>query len=122
MSITVPIPTTFEQTVWLAIGVMFGRAFCKKIDWDIQQSEWFKKQGLPTQNVISRVLDFSHHWWGGALLMLYAPPSWGIIAYWFGAGLLLDDLPDIPERINKILNSYKTPAVEPVTPPEVKPP
>jgi hypothetical protein len=109
LSIVVPIPTTFEGAVWLAIGVTFGRAFGKKIDWDVINSDWFKKLTPLQQNVLSRVLDFLHHWWAGALLMLYVP---GMIPYWFGAGLLLDDLPDVPERLSKLVNGYITSSTE----------
>jgi hypothetical protein len=107
MSIVVPIPTTFEGAVWLAIGVTFGRAFGKKVDWDVINSDWFKALPSTQQNIVSRLLDFLHHWWAGALLMLYIP---GAIPYWFGAGLLLDDLPDVPERLGKLVNGYLTPS------------
>jgi hypothetical protein len=108
MSITVPIPATFEQAVWLAMGLTFGRAFGKKLDWDIINSNWFKLQPMVIQNILSRALDCLHHWWIGALLMLYPPTSFSVILYWFGAGLLLDDLPDIPKRLDKLSNSYLT--------------
>jgi hypothetical protein len=106
MSIVVPIPSTFEQAVWLAMGVTFGRAFGKKLDWDVINTEWFKSLSPIMQNVVSRLLDCTHHWWIGALLMLYSPAMFGVILYWFGAGLLLDDLPDIPQRFIKINNAY----------------
>jgi len=116
MSITVPIPATFEQAVWLAMGLTFGRAFGKKLDWDIVNSDWFKAQSAVTQNILSRVLDFTHHWWAGALLMLYAPPQLWVFTYtmmyWFAGGLLLDDLPDVPSRLSKIFNGYLTSPVE----------
>ena len=99
MSLNVPIPPTFEAAVWLALGIQFGRSFGKKLDYEVQAGPWFKGLPLLYQAIIKRLLDFTHHWWIGALIMLYAPPFW----YWFGAGLLLDDLPDVPNRIKELL-------------------
>lgn len=113
MSITVPIPETFIESVWLALGLQFGRSFGKKLDQDIQKSEWFKKQNWVIKGTIRRILDFTHHWWIGALIMLYATKPFILNNFnfninneffWFGAGLLLDDLPDIPRRIAESLN------------------
>ena len=121
MSIVVPIPSTFEQAVWLAMGVTFGRAFGKKLDWDVINGDWFKSLSPLMQNIVARILDCTHHWWIGALLMLYSPAMFGVILYWFGAGLLLDDLPDVPPRFNKIATSYldtstNTPTVTTIIP------
>jgi hypothetical protein len=45
---------------------------------------------------VIRVLDVTHHWWMGALLMMYiVTPE----IFWFGAGLFVDDLPDVPRRL-----------------------
>ena len=99
MSLLVPIPETFEAAVWFALGIQFGRSFGKQLDQGIQGEDWFKALPKWEREVIKRLLDFTHHWWMGALLMLYAPPFW----YWFGAGLFVDDLPDIPNRVKSIL-------------------
>ena len=102
MLIVLPIPQKFIEWLWLGIGITFGRAFGKKFDHDIQQSAWFKKQSGITQWVLKRLLDFTHHWWIGALLMTYAYSH--VETYWFGYGLFLDDLPDIPARLVDMLS------------------
>ncbi len=116
MSISIPIPENFLQSVWLALGIQFGRCFGKKLDYDIQNSEWFKQQHPLTQGIIKRLLDFTHHWWIGALLMIYITNPLIVLGltfnldkefYWFGAGLLLDDLPDIPQRLSKAVKIIK---------------
>jgi len=92
------IPVTFEQFVWLGIGLCFARGFGKRFDEDIKNSEWFKKLNGWKRWIVERLLDFTHHWWVGALLMLYSPyPQ----LYWFGVGIFLDDIPDIPRRLRK---------------------
>ena len=100
MSLSVPIPGTFEAAVWFALGIQFGRSFGKKLDQEVQAQAWFKAWPAWAQAAGKRILDFTHHWWVGALIMLYAPGFW----YWFGAGLLIDDLPDVPARFKKLLN------------------
>ncbi|MEM3737546.1 MAG: hypothetical protein QXJ75_05635 [Candidatus Bathyarchaeia archaeon] len=102
--LTVPIPATFEDTVWLAFGFTFARAFGKRFDQDVQNSEWFKCLKNWQRWLVQRLLDFTHHWQWGALLMLYAP--WTTV-YWFGVGVFLDDIPDIPRRVK----NYFTPTV-----------
>ena len=104
MSFVVPIPATNIHILWAGMGAAFGRAFGKKLDYDIQQSDWFKGQHYVFQWIIKHILDFTHHWWIGALLWLYAPLiaariSWITLAeeiMWFGIGLLIDDLRDVP--------------------------
>lgn len=115
MSIQIPTPETFEQAVWLGMGIIFGRSFGKKLDWDIQQGEWFKGLHPILQGTVKRMLDATHHWWLGALIMLYLPVVniWGVMIpiYWWGLGLVLDDLPDIPPRIRKTM-TFEEPEVE----------
>ena len=101
MSITIPIPPDFLSWLWFALGINFGRAFGKHLDQQIQRTEWFKKKSKFLRWLIKRLLDAIHHWWIGALLMCYFPYSPEI--YWFGAGLFIDDLPDIPRRAKRIL-------------------
>ena len=94
-----PLPMTLLMVLWFGLGLIFGRAFGKKIDYDIQQSDWFKSQSLVVQFIVKRMLDFTHHWWIGALLMVYVPKVPEV--HWFGYRLLADDFPDIPDRIKK---------------------
>jgi len=99
----------FLETVYFLIGLNFGRAFGKKLDQEIQRSEWYKRRSKPTRWMIRRMLDFTHHWYIGALMMIYSScPE----TYWFGAGLLIDDLPDIPRRIKSVLADLKKMAKE----------
>jgi len=103
LSLTLPVPATFAQAVWALLGIQFGRSFGKKLDQGIQASAWFKSRHPLWQSLLKRVLDCLHHWWIGALLMIYVPGD----AYWFGLGLLIDDLPDVPRRFKGILQEAK---------------
>jgi len=105
MSIAIPVPPDFLSWVWFGIGINFGRAFGKRLDQEIQTTEWFKNKPKWLRWIIKRLLDFLHHWWLGALLMCYFPNVPEL--YWFGAGLLIDDLPDIPRRAKEILADIK---------------
>ena len=105
MSITIPLPPNFLCWVWFAIGINFGRAFGKRLDQEIQASEWFRGKSKVARWVLKRLLDAIHHWWIGALLMCYFPQVPEI--YWFGAGLFVDDLPDIPKRARELLSDLK---------------
>lgn len=116
----IPTPDSFASWLWLTLGIAFGRAFGKQLDQEIQQTPWFKKLKPWEKWIVKRLLDFLHHWWIGALLMLYCadpievwlmPGTFINVLkelYWFGAGLLLDDMPDIPRRIEKIGNFART--------------
>lgn len=95
-----PIPQTFLQAVWMGVGLTFGRAFGKDLDYNVQQSDWFKNRNYLIQLFLKRLMDFLHHWYMGALLMIYFSE---LEVYWFGFGLLIDDLPDIPSRIKKFV-------------------
>ena len=92
---TIPSPETLLQFTWFLMGVTFGRGFGKELDQTIQKSDWFKKQVLWKQEVIRRVLDVTHHFWIGLLLVNYFTLDEVV---WFGWGLVVDDLPDIPAR------------------------
>ena len=96
MELLIPTPTTFLGVVWFLLGIQFGRSFGKKLDRDIQDGDWFEGLKPFEQWVTRRILDFFHHWWIGALMVLYIPGSQEAI--WFGWGLIVDDLPDIPRR------------------------
>ncbi len=96
MEIIIPTPTTLLGVVWFLLGIQFGRSFGKKLDQDIQAGEWFKALDQWQQWILKRALDFFHHWWIGALMVLYLPQYQEVV--WFGWGLIVDDLPDIPRR------------------------
>ena len=103
-----PIPSTLIQILWYGLGIVFARGFGKKLDEDIQSSDWYMKQGPFTQGVLKRLLDVAHHWWMGLFLVVYAtmpftvggyPVNLNAELYWFGWGVFIDDVPDIPLRI-----------------------
>jgi len=116
MEVPVPVPATLLEILWLCLGITFGRAFGKKLDLEIQETDWFKEKGKLAQWLLRRLLDFTHHWEIGLLLMVYfgyadlggAIPWGGYIPelYWFGYGLVIDDLPDLPARLRKIFKGY----------------
>ncbi|GAJ07454.1 unnamed protein product, partial [marine sediment metagenome] len=80
---------------FFGMGVVFGRGFGKQLDQDIQASDWYKEQPQLNRWIIKRVLDVTHHWWIGMLLVIYSGAEEVI---WFGWGLVVDDLPDLPFR------------------------
>ena len=99
MPFVIPIPIENLQLLWAGIGVAFGRGFGKQLDQDIQNSEWYKRQPEWFRWIFKRVLDVMHHWWIGAILWLYAPQISAVFTQeimWFGIGLLIDDLRDVP--------------------------
>jgi hypothetical protein len=104
MSLNIPVPVTFVEWLWFAMGVNFGRGFGKQLDQTIQSTDWFKRRGRFVQWFVRRVLDVTHHWWIGGLLMAY---SGSVELFWFGAGLFVDDLPDIPRRAKELLKEFK---------------
>jgi len=83
------------------MGISFGRGFGKKLDQGVQASEWFKKLPNPIQSIVKRLLDFTHHYWAGLLLVLYAPIE---ELRYFGLGVFVDDWPDIPRRYRALFN------------------
>ncbi len=107
MSLELPVPSTLLQVTWLLVGFMFSRAFAKNLDHAVQETDQFKAQGKFAQTLIKNLLNFLHHFWIGLLLIVYsaqiASPlhfSPDVIAF-FGLGLFLDDLPDIPQWFRK---------------------
>ena len=103
----IPTPETLVQLVWLGLGIVFARGFGKQLDQDIQTSMWFSTLNEVQQNILKRLLDVMHHWWMGLLLVIYATNSFTLIGQavnvnaelvWFGWGMVVDDLPDIPFR------------------------
>jgi len=101
VQIDLPLPQTLLEATYFLIGFMAGRAgaLC---DHQIKESEWYKKQCPSSQSIISALLDFTHHFWIGLLLMVEVPQA--VLngrVYWFGMGLFVDDMPDIPARFKK---------------------
>lgn len=98
-----PIPTSNLEIFWFLLGIQFAFAFGSKLDYEMQQAEWFKKLDPMVQGILKRCMDFLHHWWMGAFLWLYSDQ----IAIWlglsnysteimfFGLGILFDDIRDI---------------------------
>ncbi len=121
--IELPIPSTLLQISWLLIGFTFARAFGKNLDQIVKSSGFFKKQNSVAQWLLSALLDFLHHFWVGLLLMSYAGqvaaliPVESDVLYFYGLGMFLDDLPDVPRRFQKYFKGL-TEYLEPVT--EVK--
>lgn len=94
---------SLETAFWVALGTLFGRAFAKPLDHYVQDSGWFAQMPLFAQWFLRRALDLLHHWWVGVLLYLYAPqlplaPGTITVLQYFGIGILLNDLPSVPER------------------------
>jgi len=90
-----PLPSTLEEAIWLAIGITWGAAWGIS-DHSLMQTESVKKKSWVFQKLIGFLLDGTHHWWIGALIALYAPvPQLA----WFGWGLFYDDWKDIPPRV-----------------------
>ena len=103
----IPIPDNEKDFLWFALGLQFGRSFGKQLDQNIQSGEWFAELKPWKQDVVKRLLDFTHHWWVGYILWAYASiisawigfPQLTNEIFWFGVGLLVDDLPDLAMRI-----------------------
>lgn len=113
-TINVPVPPTLLAMCWFLIGINFGRSFGKQLDQDIQGSDWYKNLHPNARWILKRVLDFTHHWWIGLLLVVYSYRitwSWWILRaeeiYWFGWGLFVDDLPDVPRRYPQLKDAIE---------------
>ncbi len=117
--IELPVPSTLLQITWLLIGFTFARAFGKNLDQNVKSSKFYNVQSKVAQWVISGLLDWLHHFWVGLLLMVYAAQVSIIIPvdadalFFFGLGMFIDDLPDVPRRFQKYfkgLQEYIEPA------------
>jgi len=106
-----PAPTMAAFYYFLMAGLVC-RSFFKKLDWEIQQTPWFKEREAWMQALVCKFLDFFHHWWMGYGLMVFPNEVAATIrltaleVYWVGFAVLLDDLPDMPERIRKMFEQY----------------
>jgi hypothetical protein len=92
---------TAEQLVMylgLSIGYLWGEAF-SKFDYNITyESEWYKKLGKFQQWIIKSLLDTTHHFQMGLILILLITKGWfglhpalGSILNWVGWGLVVSD-------------------------------
>lgn len=115
--ISIPVPDTLEAVTLLVIGFQLSRSFSKKLDQSVQSTSTFKAQSPVIKWFIKSLLDFTHHYWVGLLIMVYGPAS----TYWFGLGLFLDDLPDLPRRFRAMF-SVPFDLTEPAQPPQETPP
>ena len=106
LELVIPTPATLAAITFFGMGIVFGRGFGKQLDQDIQEGTWFKAQPPLNQWIIKRVLDVTHHWWIGMMLVLYIPYEEAI---WFGWGLVVDDIPDLPFRYNLLTRNGETP-------------
>ena len=98
MVIQIPAPETLLQITWTIIGFILARSF-KSVDHTIKESEWYKNLDEIGKFLVGGTLDFFHHFWIGMLLMVYYPHIEEV--YYFGYGLFIDDLPDVPSRFRK---------------------
>jgi len=106
-TLVIPAPETLLQYTWLLMGIVFGHGFGKEVDQTIKNSEWFKNLEGWQRETLSRMLASVHHFWLGLLLVIYTPWEETV---WFGWGLFVSDLPDVPNRygITQFLrNLYK---------------
>lgn len=104
--VTAVTPTTVEQLLYELIALSASLTFFKDLDRDLQEAPWFKKfeedesvLGILKYRASRLILDATHHWWAGLILMLKAPWEAG---YWFGAGLFVADIPDFLRRLGEL--------------------
>jgi len=100
-------PVSTEMLLWELLAFSSSLLFFKELDYDLQQTEWFKAyaedksvKGVLMSRLVKVLLDGLHHWWAGLGLILYSPE---IHLRWVGAGLLVADLPDFKRRLDDIL-------------------
>ena len=98
--IDIPFPNSLFEWTWFLIGFMLGRAGAQT-DYVVKESDWFKSLSPMKQKVVEMALNFLHHFWIGMLFMIYAFDPIKTEMYWFGAGLFVDDIGDIPSRFKK---------------------
>lgn len=109
-----------EAALWAVLGFMFARAFGKRVDFEITDSLWFVnlQQTKPVlANLISRFLDFFHHFYVGLALWFYAPrynlpTGFDMPLQFLGLGLFIDDLPDVPSRFRGYFSYFIQPFEE----------
>lgn len=124
MSVAVPVPTTFDQIIFAAIGWQAGSTIGDKIDDAMKDTQSYKKLGGISKSIVDMLLAFIHHWMLGALIMIYVTrfgfPVWWVFQtsdiFWFGVGLFAQDAKDIPLKYTALLGKQTT-QEEPPKPP-----
>lgn len=89
-------------------GVCMGNAG-KNFDNLVQNTQWFKNRSAVSKFLIKFILNVTHHFQYGLILMLYAKckidPNVHPVIYWtiysLGFGLVVTDIKDIPKRFRK---------------------
>lgn len=130
MSVAVPVPTTFDQIIFAAIGWQAGSTIGDKIDEAMKETKFYKSLGGASKLIADSLLAFIHHWMLGALIMIYVTrfgfPAYSIFQtsdiFWFAVGLFAQDAKDIPLKYVAFLGRQTTPEeppepAKPVTPP-----
>jgi len=105
--LVIPYPSGLEDWTWLLIGLMFARAFGKPLDYWIQRTSIYARLPRIGKLLVKSLANFLHHFWVGLLLMTYASlTAFPNPVFWFGAGLFLADMPDVPERFRKYFRGF----------------
>lgn len=89
-------------------GVAFGNAG-KNFDNEVQNTQWFKNRNRLVKWFLKFLMDVTHHFQYGLILMLYAMvyidmelhPVRFWLVYSFGFGLVVTDIKDIPRRFRR---------------------
>lgn len=120
-AISLPLPAPPELTAvsfFLLIVVGYvTRVFTKNLDEDIQKGEWFKGLSKIQKILVKKTLDLFHHWPLGWALMVWSNQiaGLGLLAflsltpgdvYWIGAAIFIDDLPDVPRRVQDAFKNF----------------
>jgi len=101
------------ETELLAVVLGFGTGVAlgnggKDFDRMVQETEWFKKLSKFKKWLVKMLLDLTHHFQYGLILMLYARiylesthPTLFWIVYSLGFGLVVTDIKDVPRRFRR---------------------
>ena len=88
-------------------GIALGNAG-KNFDRMVQETEWFSKLSTFYKWLVKTLLDVTHHFQYGLILMLYARiyletthPTLFWIVYSLGFGVVVADIQDVPRRFRK---------------------
>jgi hypothetical protein len=103
LELVIPEPNSLLALFWFLLAISAGQSF-KDADQQIQGTEWFNNLPGFWQWLVKSLLDFTHHWWMGLFMVVYAYELVYLFGgsvdvwTWFGWGLFADDLPDVPRR------------------------
>ena len=111
MVIELPWPTTIFQAAWFFTGLMLSLTISKKLDFEIMKMPEVLNLRRPWQILLGAILNFLHWFIVGLMIMAYSPETTG--RFWFGLGLTVADIPDIPPRFLKIFSYLLPPEEEP---------